>query len=51
MQVYEEILQKDAFSGLVLKTLGRLVVCSTKLKLKKKEEQYYSVLHDFFEQG
>jgi predicted negative regulator of RcsB-dependent stress response len=51
MQIYEEILQKDAFSGLVLKTLGRLIVCSTKLKLKKKEEQYYSVLHDFFEQG
>jgi tetratricopeptide (TPR) repeat protein len=51
MQVYEEILQKDAFSGLVLKTLGRLIVCSSKLKLKKKEEQYYSVLHDFFEES
>lgn len=51
MQVYEEILQKDAFSGLVLKALGRLIVCSAKLKLKKKEEQYYSVLHDFFEQS
>ena len=51
MQVFEEILQKDAFSGLVLKTLGRLIVCSSKLKLKKKEEQYYSVLHDFFEES
>ena len=49
MQVFEEIIQKDAFSGLVLKTLGRLIVCSEKLKLQKKQQQYYSILHDFFE--
>ncbi|TNF24937.1 MAG: hypothetical protein EP319_17375 [Deltaproteobacteria bacterium] len=50
MQVFEDILQKDAFSGIVIKTLGRLIACSEKLKLKKKQEQYYSILHDFFEE-
>ncbi len=49
MQVFEEIIHKDAFSGLVLKTLGRLIVCSEKLKLTKKQQKYYSILHDFFE--
>ena len=49
MQIYEEILQQDAFSGIVIKTLGRLIVCSEKLKLKKKQEQYYSMLYNFFE--
>ena len=51
MQVFEEILDKDAFSGIVLKTLGRLVTCSKKLKLKKKKDRYYSMLHDFFGHG
>jgi TolA-binding protein len=50
MQVYEEIIHKHAFSGLVLKTLGRLIVCSEKLKLESKRGEYYSVLHDFFEE-
>lgn len=49
MQIYEEILQKMSFSGVVIKSLGRLIVCSEKLKLTKKQEQYYSILHDFFE--
>ena len=49
MQIFEEIINKYAFSGLVLQTLGRLVVCSEKLKLTKKRELYYSILHDFFE--
>lgn len=51
MQIFEEILQKHAFSGLVIKTLGRLIVCSEKLKLAGKQEKYYSILHDFFDQG
>jgi TolA-binding protein len=51
LQVFEEILQNHAFSGLVIKTLGRLIVCSDKLKLAGKQEKYYSILHDFFEQG
>jgi tetratricopeptide (TPR) repeat protein len=51
MQVYEEVLTQYAFSGLVIKTLGRLIVCSDKLKLAMKQEKYYSMLHDFFEEG
>jgi len=49
MQIYEEVIHNDAFSGIVIKTLGRLIVCSEKLRLDKKKEQYYSILHDFFE--
>jgi len=51
LQVFEEILGNYAFSGLVIKTLGRLIVCSDKLKLAGKQEKYYSILHDFFEEG
>lgn len=51
MQVFEEVINQYAFSGLVIKTLGRLIVCSDKLKLAQKQEKYYSILHDFFEQG
>ncbi len=50
MQIYEEIVFKHAFSGLVLKALGRLIVCSEKLKLEPKRKKYYSILHDFFEE-
>ena len=49
MQMYEEIINKYAFSGLVVNSLGRLIVCAEKLKLIKKQERYYSILHDFFE--
>ncbi len=49
MQVFEEVIHKDAFSGVVIKVLGKLIVCTEKLKLEKKKEQYYSMLHDFFE--
>jgi tetratricopeptide (TPR) repeat protein len=49
MQVFEEIISKDAFSGMVLKSLGRLIICCEKLKQEKKQQQYYSILHDFFE--
>lgn len=51
MQVYEEILNKYAFSGLVLKALGKLVACAEKLKQPEKQAKYYSFLHDFFEAG
>lgn len=49
MQIYEEIITKYAFSGVVLKALGRVVVCTERLKLAKKQEQYYSLLHEIFE--
>lgn len=48
-QVYEEVIKKYAFSGYVLKALGKLVVCSEKLKQPEKQARYYSLLHDFFE--
>ncbi|MBL6989535.1 MAG: hypothetical protein ISR65_07140 [Bacteriovoracaceae bacterium] len=50
MQVFEEIIREYAFSGLVLKTLEQLIVCSDKLKLMKKKKQYSSILSDFFGQ-
>lgn len=49
MQIYEDIIKNYAFSGLVIKSLGRLIVCTEKLKMDKKRERYYSILHDFFE--
>jgi TolA-binding protein len=49
MQVFEEVIKKYAFSGYVLKALGKLVACSEKLKLPEKQAKYYSLLHDFFE--
>jgi TolA-binding protein len=49
-QVFESILKQYSFSGLVLKSLGRLIVCFEKLKLPGKKEKYYSILHDFFEE-
>lgn len=51
MQIYEEIIRDDAFSGIVLKTLGRLIVCSEKLNLNKKKEMYYSMFYDIFDNG
>jgi len=48
-QVYEEIINKHAFSGFVIKALGKLIVCSEKLKQEQKQAKYYSLLHDFFE--
>ena len=49
MQSYEDIIKHHAFSGLVIKALGKLVACSEKLKQPEKQAKYYSLLHDFFE--
>lgn len=49
MQAFERILRRDAFSGIVIKTLGRLIACSEQLNLDAKREQYHSLLNDFFE--
>lgn len=49
MQSYEDIIKQHAFSGLVIKALGKLVACSEKLKQPEKQAKYYSLLHDFFE--
>jgi TolA-binding protein len=49
MQVFKEIITKDAFSGVVYKTLGRLILCAEKLQLEQEKERYYSMLHEIFE--
>jgi TolA-binding protein len=50
MQIFEDVIKTEAFSGIVLKTLGRLIVCSEKLNQEQKRETYFSMFHDFFEQ-
>lgn len=50
LQIYEEVIKQEAFSGIVLKTLGRLIVCTENLKLTQKRDTYFSILNDFFEQ-
>ena len=49
LQAYEDIIQRSAFSGLVLEALQQAIVCTKKLGIKDKEDRYYSMLHDFFE--
>ena len=49
MQVFEEVITKYAFSGVVLQALNRLITCSEKLALPKKKRRYHSILYDFFE--
>lgn len=49
LQMFEEIINNYAFSSVILKSLGKLVVCSERLNLVKRKNQYYSILHDFFE--
>ncbi len=51
MQFYEDIIGRFAFSGLVLKSLNRLIICSEKLKLTQKKKKYYSMLNDLFKAG
>lgn len=48
MQVFEEIIGLHAFSAVALKSLDRLIECSKKLELSKKEIRYYSILKDVF---
>lgn len=50
MQIYEDVIRKEAHSGVVLKVLGKLILCCEKLKQDQKKEQYFSMLHDFFEE-
>ena len=51
MQMFEEIINHYAFSGLVIKTLGRLIHCCEKLKLEDKKTKYFSMLNDIFGTG
>lgn len=49
LQVFEKIIQNDAFSSKVLEALEGAVVCSDKLQLQQKKQKYQSILRDFFE--
>ena len=49
LQVFEEIISKNAHSGVVLDALKYAEVCADKLGLVSKKEQYHSMLNDVFE--
>ena len=49
MQVYEEIIDQYAFSGRVIPSLQKLIVCARELKLSEKLARYRSLLYDVFE--
>jgi tetratricopeptide (TPR) repeat protein len=48
LQVNEDIIKTEAFSGKVLLALQNSVICAEKLKLENKRLQYQSMLTDFF---
>jgi len=49
LQVFEDIIQKQAHSGMVLSALKLAEACSEKLNLKQKKDQYGSMIRDVFE--
>ncbi|MBF0314437.1 MAG: hypothetical protein HQK50_15935 [Oligoflexia bacterium] len=51
LQTFEEIIQKYAFSSVVLKSLERITLCCQKLDLKEKYEKYNMLLNNFFTIG
>jgi tetratricopeptide (TPR) repeat protein len=48
LQVFEEIINKYAESGVVLEALRGAVICSEKLGITTKRDQYASMLNDVF---
>jgi len=49
LQVFEDIIHKNAHSGVVLNALKFAVVCSDKLGIQNKKDQYASMINDVFE--
>ena len=49
LQVFEDIIQNHAHSGVVLDSLKSAISCSDKLGVASKKEQYASILNDVFE--
>ncbi len=49
LQVFEDIINKNSYSGVVLDALKYAVVCSDKLSIPAKKDQYSSMLKDVFE--
>ncbi|MBY0516609.1 MAG: hypothetical protein K2P81_06870 [Bacteriovoracaceae bacterium] len=51
LQAFEGVITKMAHSGVVLEALRNAVVCSEKLGLSQKKDQYLSLLRDVFQVG
>lgn len=51
MQAFDEIITRQAHSGVVLEALKNSVVCADKLSLGQKRDQYQSLLRDVFQTG
>ena len=51
MQAFDEIISRQAHSGVVLDALRNSVVCADKLGMKQKGDQYRSLLRDVFQVG
>lgn len=51
MQAFDEIITRQAHSGVVLDALRNSVVCAEKLGMKDKSDQYRSLLRDVFQVG
>ena len=49
LQVFEDIINKSAHSGVILDALKYAVTCSDKLGIQNKKDQYASMLNDVFE--
>jgi TolA-binding protein len=49
LQVFEDIINRHAHSGVVIEALRSAVQCSERLGLNNKKEQYASMLSDVFE--
>jgi TolA-binding protein len=49
LQVFEDIIHKQAHSGVVLDALQFAMISSDKLGIKNKKDQYASMLNDVFE--
>ena len=49
LQVYEDIIKNNAYSGKVIPALRNAAISSGKLGLNEKKAQYESILRDFFE--
>ena len=49
LQVFEDVINKHAYSGVVLDALKYAAVCSDKLGIPSKKDQYSSMLRDVFE--
>ena len=49
LQVFEDIINKYAYSGVVLESLKYAQICSEKLGLQNKKDQYSSMINDVFE--